>query len=251
MPSLRRTSSSPAVRPSPYSSAPLAARGNGHRRSSGSDTTTRRVLADIEWWRVTEGQCDPTSDQETEDRNRGTQDSVTDGFLRLGIPLTHVEAGIDRPVSFPRVTADRAGSNEVPSTFTTCSRCSSSIAFFLCPSIVQISLFEPPIEQFSTLAITPHTPTRRHYAPESSSSSLESTPEAADTPLNFDLDEVALADAFLPPLYIQRRSRFSAVLPVMKRSFTFGDYLSLKDDHTSHYADFATSPLSSAPDFLN
>jgi len=118
MPSLRRTLSSPAVRPSPYSNAPLAARGNGHRRSSGSDTTTRRVLADIEWWRVTEGQCDPGSDQETEDRNRGTQDSVTDGFLRLGIPLTHVDAGIDSPVSVPRGTADRAGSNEVPSTFT-------------------------------------------------------------------------------------------------------------------------------------
>src|SRR5258708_24643960 len=105
MPSLRRTLSTPAVRPSPYSSAPVAARGHGHRRSSGSDTTTRRVLADIEWWRVTEGQCDPSSDQETQDRNRGTQDSVTDGFLRLGIPLTHVDTGIDRPVSLPRGTA--------------------------------------------------------------------------------------------------------------------------------------------------
>jgi hypothetical protein len=112
-------------------------------------------------------------------------------------------------------------------------------------------LFEPPIEQFSTLAITPHTPTRRHHTLESSSSSLESTPEATDTPLNFDIDEVVLTDAFLPPLSLQRRNRFNAVMPVMKRSFTFGDYLSLKDDYTSQYADFATSPLSSAPDFLN
>ena len=114
-------------------------------------------------------------------------------------------------------------------------------------------MYEPPIEQFSTLAITPHTPTRRHHGLESSassSSSLESTPEAADVP-NFDIDEVALADAFLPPLPIQRRSRFGTVLPVMKRSFTFGDYLSLKDDYISQYADFAISPLSSAPDFLN
>lgn len=121
------------------------------------------------------------------------------------------------------------------------------------PSIVQISLFEPPIEQFSALAITPRTPTRRYHGLESSSSSsssLDSTPEAADVP-NFDIDEVALDDAFLPPLALQRRSRFTAVLPVMKRSFTFGDYLSLKDDYTSQYADFAISPLSSAPDFLN
>ena len=114
MPSLRRTSSTSAVRPSPYS----AARGSGHRRSSGSDTTTRRVLADIEWWRVTEGQCDPNFDQETEDRNRGSQDSVT-RFLSWGIPLTHVDTGLDRPVSLPRTTIDREGSNGVILIFTT------------------------------------------------------------------------------------------------------------------------------------
>lgn len=104
MPSLRRTSSTSAVRVSPYSNAPVAARGNGHRRSSGSDTTTRRVLADIEWWRVTEGQCDPSSDLETEDRNRG-QDSIA--FLSLGIP------GVDRSVFSPRAIADSAGLEEV------------------------------------------------------------------------------------------------------------------------------------------
>jgi len=110
-------------------------------------------------------------------------------------------------------------------------------------------LFDPPTEQFSALAITPHTPTRGSHALESSSSSLESTPEAAVAPLNFDL-EVPLADAFLP-LSIQKRNRFSAVIPVMKRSFTFHDCLSLKDDQTNQYADFAISPLSSAPEFLN
>lgn len=112
MPSLRRTSSTPAVRLSPYSNVSVATRGNGHRRSSGSDTTTRRVLAEIEWWRVTEGQCVPSSDPEMEDRNRGTQYSVT-GFLGLGIPLTHVEAGVNHPVSLPRSTVDTADSNKV------------------------------------------------------------------------------------------------------------------------------------------
>lgn len=57
MPSLRRTLSSPAVRSSPYSSLPQTRTGaRSPRRSSGSDTTNRRVLADIDWWRVEEGQ---------------------------------------------------------------------------------------------------------------------------------------------------------------------------------------------------
>jgi len=116
MPSLRRTVSSPAVRASPYSNTPLSVRGNGHRRSSGSDTTTRRVLADIEWWRVTDGQCDSSSDQETEERIRGTQDFVSfDEILSLGIPLTHVEAGVDHPVflPLPRTTTSDLDSIEV------------------------------------------------------------------------------------------------------------------------------------------
>lgn len=62
MPSLRRTLSSPTVRSSPYSysssSSSLLTRQGSHgpRRSSGSDTIQRRVLADIDWWRVEEGQ---------------------------------------------------------------------------------------------------------------------------------------------------------------------------------------------------
>lgn len=65
MPSLRRTFSSPTVRSSPYptyspSSAlyntSRAQGGHGHRRSSGSDVSNRRVLADIDWWRVADGQ---------------------------------------------------------------------------------------------------------------------------------------------------------------------------------------------------
>ncbi len=116
MPSLRRTVSSPAVRASPYSNTPLSARGNGYRRSSGTDTTTRRVLADIEWWRVVDGQCDSSSDQETEDRIRGTQDFVgLDEILSVGIPLTRVEAGVDHPVFLPspRSTTDDLDSIEV------------------------------------------------------------------------------------------------------------------------------------------
>jgi len=56
MPSLRRFPSSAAVRRSPYSSA--SARARRCRRSASSETSGRRVLADITWWTVTEGQCD-------------------------------------------------------------------------------------------------------------------------------------------------------------------------------------------------
>ncbi|KAK7693768.1 hypothetical protein QCA50_003340 [Cerrena zonata] len=62
MPSLRRTLSSPTVRSSPYSysspSSSLLTRQGSHgpRRSSGSDTIQRKVLADIDWWRVEESQ---------------------------------------------------------------------------------------------------------------------------------------------------------------------------------------------------
>jgi len=75
MPSLRRTISSPSVRSSPYRalssslSSGLAQRNSGHgfRRSSGSDTSTRKVLADIEWWRVVAGQRDFENDQPSGD----------------------------------------------------------------------------------------------------------------------------------------------------------------------------------------
>jgi hypothetical protein len=67
MPSLRRSFSSSSVRSSPYpsslsngsvNSARARVAGHGFRRSSDSEVTERRVLADIEWWRVYHGQRD-------------------------------------------------------------------------------------------------------------------------------------------------------------------------------------------------
>ncbi|KAJ7940469.1 hypothetical protein B0H13DRAFT_13433 [Mycena leptocephala] len=74
MPSLRRALSSPNVRPAPYAllnptTAGSRAHGSGHRRSTGSETTGRRVLADIEWWRVADGQRDVVSEQELEEQD--------------------------------------------------------------------------------------------------------------------------------------------------------------------------------------
>ena len=112
MPSLRRTVSNPVVvRSSPYSTAVLSTRGGGHRRSSGSDTTTRRVLADIDWWKVTEGQCDSSLE---DDRNRGVLDlPPLEVTLGLGIPVTHVEEGVDHLSALPSFPTTANGSVEV------------------------------------------------------------------------------------------------------------------------------------------
>ena len=67
MPSLRRTLSSPSVRSSPYAypASSSSSSLNAHsaraanpqpRRSTGSDTSNRRVLADLDWWVVQDGQ---------------------------------------------------------------------------------------------------------------------------------------------------------------------------------------------------
>lgn len=45
----------------------LRAQGGGGPRRSGSNSTGRRVLADIEWWRVVEGQCSADPDHNDED----------------------------------------------------------------------------------------------------------------------------------------------------------------------------------------
>ena len=86
MPSLRRAFSSPSVRVSPYS-YPTAAlpssrshrpphnhpHGGGYRRSSGSDVSSRKVLADIDWWRVADGQREQggEDDEDDEEMERG------------------------------------------------------------------------------------------------------------------------------------------------------------------------------------
>lgn len=89
MPSLRRTFSSPSVRSSPYPSAfsnstnvgSGRVNGHGNRRSSGSETSGRRVLADLEWWRVVDGQHDGEVEHETEERDQepGPDDGAPSG----------------------------------------------------------------------------------------------------------------------------------------------------------------------------
>lgn len=75
MPSLRRTTSTPLVRPSPYptslslsagSAQNVAAAQRPRRVGSATENGRRRVLADIDWWIVMDGQQDQTVDTAAE-----------------------------------------------------------------------------------------------------------------------------------------------------------------------------------------
>ena len=80
MPSLRRAFSSPSVRVSPYPALPSSrshrAHPHAHRRSSGSDVSDRKVLADIDWWRVADGQRERAGEEEDEEEGEGEERDV-------------------------------------------------------------------------------------------------------------------------------------------------------------------------------
>ncbi|KAF5386929.1 hypothetical protein D9615_001555 [Tricholomella constricta] len=236
MPSLRRTASSPSVRSSPYpalSSAVnggLGSRGGGHRRSSGSETSTRRVLADIEWWRIIDGQCDTDADQESENRNRDQTIESPGLALQEFLESTGLfsgEMGAEHSAIVPLVI----GSQE--------------------------SLQALPTNQFAALSISPHTLPRRQHVRESSASSLDSMPEAAE-PASFEglrlsiLDtDLGFQEATLPTFPVLRRGAgvgcTGTAPPLFSlRAHSFTEFVSLKSDTAGHYADFTVSPLSSA-----
>ncbi|KAK0463930.1 uncharacterized protein EV420DRAFT_1115377 [Desarmillaria tabescens] len=258
MPSLRRTFSSPTVRSSPYPSASEHAgpsnrsHGGGHRRSSGSETIGRRVLADIEWWRVVDGQRDLDAEQESEDANRDQESDQVPGSVRntAGDPLTGAEP--------PRYT--EVERSYIPSSWSPFLGSPEVDTFFLLvvhglDRICQVSSI---FSDLVPLSVAPETPRRRRHGQESSSSSLESTPELPETSvegLRLDLEYLDLGahDADLPPYPMTRRAR-NVGLPsyLTVRSHSFADFLSLHSDSAGQYADFAVSPLSShSPDFFN
>ncbi|KAJ7087883.1 hypothetical protein C8R44DRAFT_893118 [Mycena epipterygia] len=220
MPSLRRTLSSPSVR---TASAPYPAmlspstpgprtHGNGHRRSTGSETSNRRVLADIEWWRVADGQRDVVPEQESGEHDLDP-DQEDDQGTEVGA------AGAERP------TTPAHGSPHLPGS-------------------------EMPIDEMAALSIAPASP--RRHALESSSSSLESTPEAPDVQaehphLDLGVLSFGLQDIDVPSPTL-RRARSGTSPPFLSgRSHSFTDFASSE----RQYADFAMSPLSSHPIFSN
>ncbi|KAJ7046968.1 hypothetical protein C8F04DRAFT_937959 [Mycena alexandri] len=225
MPSLRRSSSTPSVRSAPYallSSVPgPRVQGSGHRRSTGSETSNRRVLADIvEWWRVSAGQhSDVVPEQELEEHDLD-QDQEDD--LQV-IPNGAVggQLGAERPATPVPWVPHLPGALEMP------------------------------VVEMAALSIAPTTP--RRHALESSTSSLESTPEVSDVQAEHPhLDLGALnfgrQDTDVPlPVMTRARSGTLPPPPLHLRAHSFADFAS----YERQYADFAMSPLSSPPIFSN
>ncbi|KAJ7510032.1 hypothetical protein B0H11DRAFT_2414537 [Mycena galericulata] len=228
MPSLRRSLSSPSVRSAPYPallSPVLGPRtnGSGHRRSTGSETSIRRVLADIEWWRVADGQRDALPEQESEEHD--DLDPEQEGDLLVS----------EVPVPSVNGAAGELGAEH--------------------PSVpVHWSPVSPemPVDEMAALSIAPATP--RRHALESSTSSLESTPEApevqAEHPfLDLGVSSIRLqgTDTEVPSPVIGRARSGTSPAFLSARSHSFADFASRE----RQYADFAMSPLSSPPIFSN
>ncbi|KAJ3826627.1 hypothetical protein F5880DRAFT_1610064 [Lentinula raphanica] len=206
MPSLRRTVSSPAVRSSPYpalsssgqvNSGPATRAGYNNRRSSGSETANRRVLADIDWWRVTDGQCDLGPEQEDEHASPRSAENVIDSLEGLVSPV------------WPGFAED------IP----------------------------------ELLSIIPHTPPRRGHRLESSTSSVESTPEPVDRTvedlrLGMQYVDLNASEGAVPPVHSAGQASASPSLP---RSHSFADATAVFRDEIPEFADV---PLSSQSPFL-
>ncbi|KAI0672954.1 hypothetical protein C8Q78DRAFT_1077264 [Trametes maxima] len=176
MPSLRRTLSSPSVRCSPYSYS--SAGGHQPRRSSGSETATRRVLADIDWWLVHGIERDvvvnPSSRGEGDSDEQGAAENVQVRHDGLDVPSEDVptvpHAAVASPApDFAVLPASSLEGELLSSPLWDVSTDDNSFG---------MSSPEPlsPLPQFATLSVGPRTPLRRH-ASMSSDSSVESTPE--------------------------------------------------------------------------
>ncbi|KAI0054023.1 hypothetical protein FA95DRAFT_1568320 [Auriscalpium vulgare] len=213
MPSLRRTISSPAVRSSPYPSSQPSqtARPGGQRRSSGSDVASRRVLADIDWWLVTDGQHHPHS-QEESDAAEGTVPAPADPVLLAADLASTTGSGteqLERP------------STPVP----------SDLSLF---PIVDASPQAHRYGQPSAFAIGPRTPTRRH-ASDASSESVESSPHTPRTPREcLSFADMGFADpgSDVPPIRVRPVS-LAAI-----KSFSFAAFTTPDKDRSGDHSVF-------------
>ncbi|TFK55060.1 hypothetical protein OE88DRAFT_1732336 [Heliocybe sulcata] len=183
MPSLRRTFSSPSARSSrsaPYPSigSAGATRAGGHvpRRSSGSETASRRVLADITWWRVLDGQREVDQESAEGENQEQGQDDVRDATEdATAVPSDAMaRLSLESPDLSPLMMVDglpEDNSDVVPA--------SPTSGFHVEP-----------------LAIAPLTPRqgRRRNTLQSPSTSTESTPESLRT------YSLALPDVSLGPM---------------------------------------------------
>ncbi|KAI0705867.1 hypothetical protein BC835DRAFT_1409925 [Cytidiella melzeri] len=263
MPSLRRTFSAPA-RSSPYSSSTQTRTGSrSPRRSSGSETANRRVLADIDWWRVEEGQrqvrglsphdqlrpATPASDEEEVDQEERDPSPVAPtpshntGF-NIDLPLWHnvPGAGWDTFDGFELSSSDlgSADPSEYPQQI---------------PSTLQ---------QFAALSLNPIGRASLHRTMSSSSAfsdmsfssdSSFSTPTPSPTGLSMGFEDFGSPPAdnsddetYLPYASLSLSSRRPSVAPTRSaRSASYSDVeseLSFSRDLFSYFDDDEESSFS-------
>ncbi|KAI0372928.1 hypothetical protein BV20DRAFT_990354 [Pilatotrama ljubarskyi] len=212
MPSLRRTLSSPSVRSSPYAYPSSSANANGHptrtgnpqpRRSSGSDTANRRVLADIDWWLVHDRQRDfvaePSGGEEDSDEQGAAPENVQPPH---GAPNVVPSEDFESPAALPPPVAVAPSAGPAAGSFD--GELASSPLWDVSTDDSSFGLSSPepmsPLPQFASLSLAPRTPLRRH-ASVSSQSSVESSPEDALFALPTFLDVLRPAVPAYPPAF--------------------------------------------------
>ncbi|KAI0819529.1 hypothetical protein BC628DRAFT_1332549 [Trametes gibbosa] len=187
MPSLRRTLSSPSVRSSPYGNPSSSANANVRvtraanpqpRRSSGSDTANRRVLADIDWWLVHDSQRGFAAHHPTGEEDSDDQGAAENVRVRHGVANTLPE----HPLPPPSPVADSAPFSAGPAASSFEGDLLSNPLWDVSTDDGSFGLSSPeplsPFTPFASLSLRPRTPLRRH-ASVSSQSSVESSPDDA------------------------------------------------------------------------
>ncbi|KAF9789907.1 hypothetical protein BJ322DRAFT_1105771 [Thelephora terrestris] len=177
MPSLRRTSSHPTLRSSPYGPTQRAQHPYPHRRSSGPETSRRRVLADIDWWTVSDGQVPAATEFQPATATPQAQDENV-----------HVEAPIPERTQPDPPTAEDVEesvlSEDSPVVHTTISfnsRAAGYAALSVAPRRAPLAArrHTVPTSFYRTLGTSLSTDFEDH----SSASSLTSSPEPSPLPL--------------------------------------------------------------------
>ncbi|KAL1663274.1 hypothetical protein GGF50DRAFT_57314 [Schizophyllum commune] len=192
--------------------------GGAPRRASGSETIGRRVLADIEWWRV--------------DANPGAVD-VMDG----------VDENLATIPNEPQAAQDTQTEDAQ-------ARMQPAVGF--APG--GDSHIVATTAQFAALSITPHTPARRR-GQDGSFSSVESTPERRDRDDDVDMTDGTSTepeDSLPMPFVLPPAPERAARAPILvARAHSFADVFSLHHDYDEHdmddpfVLDWTVSPLSS------
>ncbi|CCM06475.1 uncharacterized protein FIBRA_08742 [Fibroporia radiculosa] len=201
MPSLRRTLSSPPSRRAPYpsslssSSSSAATRPAGHvpRRASGSDVSNRRVLADLDWWVVQDGQYDefdpandildtpPILEHDDHPHHHVLAGPALDPIPGVPPPASQQEPRADSTSLFQGPSAPPPVFPDFP-LHSLYARDSSEVSLPRSPSrATPRACSLSPLTPFADLSIAPCTPTRIHLDQSSDNEfdSLQSTPESA------------------------------------------------------------------------